>query len=184
LDIKVFLSPPPKEKMANITILDPKNPIHKSLFPHAMTDIHMDCIQIDNTMATFMPPLDRNKIINWYHGQIRQVEAGDREIVMEWVERASSSAIDDKSKSGSDGEEQKEEEREVVTWEGKELAGFVMLLRAGSETGPWRGMVEKLLVSPRHRYKGVARRVMEGLEKEAIKSGHTVLVSFSRLSLI
>ncbi|RMY74517.1 hypothetical protein D0864_10003 [Hortaea werneckii] len=56
-----------------------------------------------------------------------------------------------------------------------EVAGFVSLDMPFSETGPFRGMVEKMLVSPRHRYKGVARRVMAELESVAIERGRTVL---------
>ncbi|RMY47915.1 hypothetical protein D0865_08396 [Hortaea werneckii] len=56
-----------------------------------------------------------------------------------------------------------------------EVAGFVSLDMPFSETGPFRGMVEKMLVSPRHRYKGVARRVMAELERVAIERGRTVL---------
>ena len=39
------------------------------------------------------------------------------------------------------------------------------------ETGPFRGEVEKLLVSPRFRKVGVARRVMEKLEEVAKEKG-------------
>ena len=59
----------------------------------------------------------------------------------------------------------------------QELAGYVMLAMPESETGPFRGGVEKLLVSPRWREKGVARRVMVMLEELAKKEGRGLLVS-------
>jgi ribosomal protein S18 acetylase RimI-like enzyme len=37
-----------------------------------------------------------------------------------------------------------------------ELAGYVMLGMPVTETGPFRGKVEKLLVAPEHRRKGIA----------------------------
>ena len=48
-----------------------------------------------------------------------------------------------------------------------ELAGYVCLMMPFAETGPFRGYVNKLMVSPRHRRKGVARQVMECLEAVA-----------------
>lgn len=59
----------------------------------------------------------------------------------------------------------------------EELAGYVALSFPWSETGPFRGSVEKLLVSPEHRQKGVAKRVMLKLEEVAIAKGRTLLVS-------
>jgi len=58
----------------------------------------------------------------------------------------------------------------------EELAGYVMLAMPESETGPFRGGVEKLFVSPRWREKGVARRVMGMLEEVAKKEGRGLLM--------
>lgn len=46
-----------------------------------------------------------------------------------------------------------------------------------TETGPFRGEVEKLMVSPRHRLKGVARRLMDKLEAVARERHRELLVS-------
>jgi GNAT superfamily N-acetyltransferase len=59
-----------------------------------------------------------------------------------------------------------------------ELMGYVCLMMPITETGPFRGEVNKLMVSPNHRRKGVARRVMEKMEDVGRQRGRTLLVSF------
>lgn len=159
-------------------ILDPSNPSHKTLFPTALADVHIACISTDKTIATFLPPLSRSKIAKWYEDRFREVESGSRVMVMEWLPSSFASAPD-----STPTIEGKEEEQEVVTWEGRELAGSVMLAtRRGpdgeltTQTGPFRGDVLNLLVSPRFRRRGVARRIMERLEVEARRVGVGLLV--------
>lgn len=112
--------------------------------------IHRDCIFQDGTLATFLPDeqgrLDIAKIIQFWSERSNQVSRGAREIIVQFTDTTQS-----------------------------EVAGFVSLDMPFSETGPFRGMVEKMLVSPRHRYKGVARRVMAALERVAVERGRTVL---------
>ncbi|CCF45594.1 acetyltransferase [Colletotrichum higginsianum] len=59
---------------------------------------------------------------------------------------------------------------------GTELMGVVMLWMPYSETGPFRGFVEKLLISPKFRQRGGARALMSTLEGEAVRRGRTLLV--------
>lgn len=66
---------------------------------------------------------------------------------------------------------------QLTDLEGAEVAGYVCLYMPPSETGPFRGEVEKLMVSPDHRFKGVARRVMGKLESEAVERGRWLMVS-------
>ncbi|KAL8879167.1 MAG: hypothetical protein Q9198_003174 [Flavoplaca austrocitrina] len=51
-----------------------------------------------------------------------------------------------------------------------------MLSKPQAETGPFRGMVEKLLVSPKWRKKGVGKALMKGLEDVARAKGKTLLM--------
>ena len=51
-----------------------------------------------------------------------------------------------------------------------------MLSMSSSETGPFRGVVEKLLVHKGFRNRGGARTLMSALETEATKRGRTILV--------
>jgi len=57
------------------------------------------------------------------------------------------------------------------------VAGIVMLSKPPSETGPFRGIVEKLLVSPSFRRRGVATTLMVVLEEVARAEGRPLLVS-------
>ena len=68
----------------------------------------------------------------------------------------------------AEGDEETEAEAEV--------AGYVCLMMPATETGPFRGEVNKLMVSPDHRRKGVARRVMGLLEEVARERGRELLV--------
>lgn len=61
--------------------------------------------------------------------------------------------------------------------------GYVCLMMPASETGPFRGEVNKLMVSPRHRRKGVARRVMEKLEEVGRERGRTLLILDTTIGL-
>ncbi|KAJ7846615.1 acyl-CoA N-acyltransferase [Mycena olivaceomarginata] len=115
----------------SLVVFDHTNSKHTALIP-SFADIHIQCIEIDGTIATFMPPLNRHVIIDW------------------WKERAFDAA-----------EEQ--------------LAGFVILYRPLIEPSPFRGTVEKLLVSPKFRRRGLARKLMEKLEEEAKARGQTLL---------
>lgn len=60
---------------------------------------------------------------------------------------------------------------------GKILAGVVTLSKLLSETGPFRGIVEKLLVSPSFRRRGVTTALMLKLEEIAKAEGRPLLVS-------
>lgn len=57
------------------------------------------------------------------------------------------------------------------------LIGTVVLYDIASDTGPFRAKVEKLMVEPGWRGHGVARALMERLEREGRRRGLTYLVS-------
>ncbi|KAI4284533.1 MAG: hypothetical protein L6R38_001356 [Xanthoria sp. 2 TBL-2021] len=58
----------------------------------------------------------------------------------------------------------------------RDVTGVVMLWKPEAETGPFRAMVEKLLVSPDWRRKGVGRALMKDLEDVALEKGKTLLM--------
>ena len=146
--------------MENVFLLNPDDASHMDIFPAAMADVHIDCVMNSHTIASFLPPLSREKIIAYYVSKAGQISSGVYSIVTEWVPIDSRNPPSDK----------------VVVWQGKELAGFVMLHRTPSETGPFRASVEKLLVSSRFRNRGVARRVMAKLDDEARRTESWLLV--------
>ncbi|KAJ7447141.1 acetyltransferase [Mycena galericulata] len=131
-----------------VEIFDPANPEHVALIP-SFADIHITCIEIDHTIQTFMPPLNRDVIINWWKERAAEAATGKRIIIMAF----------DEDPAGQ-----------------KQLAGCVMLFRPLTETGPFRGSIQKLLVSPNFRRRGIARKVMQKLEDEAKAHGQTLLM--------
>ncbi|KAG4414076.1 hypothetical protein IFR04_012777 [Cadophora malorum] len=129
-------------------IYDPTK--HTHLIP-SLAALHADCITSPPfTIASFLPPLSLPRMEAWWTARAAEVAAGSRHIIMQLA---------------TNPETGKEE-----------LAGYVMLAMPESETGPFRGGVEKLLVSPRWREKGVARRVMGMLEEVAKKEGRGLLM--------
>lgn len=60
----------------------------------------------------------------------------------------------------------------------EEVAGVVSLDMPISETGPFRSFVEKLLVLPEYRNKGIAKRMMGLIEEVAVKAGKHLIVSY------
>lgn len=123
---------------------------HKHLIP-LLLPVHVGCITQDHTLAFFLPPLSSTRLLSYWQSQTAKVAEGSQAII---VQQATNEA----------GEE--------------ELAGVVVLSYANpvAETGPFRGEVEKLLVSPRYRRRGVARRLMAKLEEVAKEEGRTLLV--------
>jgi hypothetical protein len=93
----------------------------------AMVEIHIACSEKDGTIATFLPPWHREKMVNWYSKLCSEVTQGRRAIILQYLEDSTGRT---------------------------RLAGFVMLAMPWTETGPFRSSVEKLLVSPgfRKRY--------------------------------
>lgn len=135
--------------MTTTVIFDPE--IHRPLLTQ-FVDIHIGCIEKDNTIATFTKPLNYDKMLKWWSKTADQAAAGSLTIFM---------ALSDK----------------------QEVMGFVYLSEpdAEIETGPYRGEVLKLLVSPNHRQKGVAKSLMKKLEEVAVSKGRTLLVRWSHL---
>jgi ribosomal protein S18 acetylase RimI-like enzyme len=128
---------------------------HDYLIP-AFAFIHEDVVVTDHTMASFHPPF-----------QNQDPETPDPRVLEYWKNNAAQVAENNKvmfmqmaiSESGHE-----------------ELAGYVALGSQATETGPFRGSVQKLLVSPRYRRRGIAKRLMSKLEEVARVRGTTLLV--------
>ena len=122
------------------------NSSHSDLLAQ-FASLHIACITGDHTIATFTPPLSHLKIHAWWQKRANQVETGSRDILFV-----------------------------MAPDEPRAVTGVVVLSKPGAETGPFRGMVEKLLVSPDWRRKGLGRALMMGLEDVARAQGKTLLV--------
>jgi GNAT superfamily N-acetyltransferase len=68
----------------------------------------------------------------------------------------------------------------LAGWVDGVLAGTVTLALSSSQTQPHRAEVAKLLVDPRARRSGLARRLMERLEHEALRVGRPLLTLDTR----
>lgn len=125
---------------------------HGHLLP-VIAAIHAACIVHDQTTATFLPPLKGSKIQKFWEGIARETDLGTRFICI----------LLNESEPGTKAKE-------------LELVGVVTLGMPFSETGSFRGFVEKLFVSPTYRGRGGARALMCHLEAEALKRGKTLMV--------
>lgn len=126
--------------------------------------IHAACIMQDAQLATFLPPLNLETIETY------------------WRHLASKAGVTP-TMGGGEGVEVCLQMAPAEDGKGEVVAGYVVLSMAWSETGPFRGEVLKLMVSPEFRRKGVARRVMGLLEEVARERGRGLLVSVYFLSL-
>lgn len=124
---------------------------HHKLLKQVM-QIHMDCIEREDTVMTFMPPLDQRKMMSWWEGQAEMMGANGSKTFLLQVER--------------------EPDNEFT------VLGYVILASKATETEPHHAGVEKMVVSPDHRRKGVARKLLTRLEETALSKGLTLLVSF------
>lgn len=127
---------------------------HSHLTPY-LAAIHASCITHDRTIATFLPPLSHEKLLAWWKERIAEVKEGNRLIFLLASEVEAGSRL-----------------------KGPEVMGVVMLLMPPSETGPFRCVVEKLLIHKSFRGRGGARALIDALEKEASSRGRTMLVSY------
>lgn len=126
---------------------------HSHLTPY-LAAIHASCVTHDRTIATFLPPLSHEKLLSWWKERIAETNDGKRLIFILVSELDPSGRV-----------------------RGPEVMGVVMLYMPYTETGSFRGMVEKLLVHKSFRGKGGARALLSVLEGEAASRGRTLLVS-------
>jgi len=126
--------------------------------------IHIRNVVEEDIIMTFAPPFSSTadggpdpKVLTWWQKQADQVEQGSRFIVLQL-----------------DGESQHTDKAGRAT-----VLGTVSLAMRQSETGAMRGTVEKLIVDPGHRRRGIARQLMGKLEAEARTRGRTTLVSYA-----
>ena len=145
--------------------------------------MHASCILYNCTLATFLPPLSYSTLYTWWEDRLREVTAGGRHIIV-FLSKVSSRT------AGKEQEVRPPFESEGIDWpivypssssvesnpishpsSALEVSGVVSLTTPFSQTGPFRGQVEKLFVSPLHRRKGIARRIMTKLEAVALEHG-------------
>ena len=133
---------------------------HANLTPY-IAAIQASCITHDRTIASFLPPLSHEKLLAWWKERISEVSDGSRLIFLLASDGAGSSRP-----------------------KGTDIMGVVMLQMPSSETIPFRGIVESLLVHKSFRGRGAARQLMTALEEEAVNRGRTLLVGYPATRVI
>lgn len=129
--------------------------------------IHAACILYDHTMASFIPPLSFERMATHWHDLAKDVKHNQR-IILVYVSKVSSRTP---TATNIDSPFPDHPWRSLPFDEDLEVSGVVTLAYPDSETGPFRGMVGKLFVSPLHRRKRIATRLLAALEKEALRLG-------------
>ncbi|KAL6862035.1 putative acetyltransferase [Trichoderma novae-zelandiae] len=138
--------------MENITIIrfSPSN--HSHLIP-AIVQMHIACIQSDGALLRFLPPFTpekRQKMEAFWNDRLSQISTGRR---IALIALASTEGNDDHG----------------------DLAGIIELGMPDADTGPFRGDLEMLMVSPRYRRRGLAAQLISNLEETAREEKRTLL---------
>ena len=131
--------------LSSATLFDPA--VHDNMISQ-FADIQIACIESDNMVADYIPPLQHEKVKSW------------------WGEKAAQVTIEPPSR------------RIIFMAEDGKATGVVILQLNTTETGRFRGEVQKLIVSPQHRRKGIARKMMGKTEEVAKSEGRSLLVCF------
>ncbi|KAL8396499.1 hypothetical protein RB594_009927 [Gaeumannomyces avenae] len=128
-------------------------PQHSHLVPY-MAALQGTCITVDHMTGAFLPPLNHEKLLAWWKERIADAAAGRVAILF----------LLDESEPGTRPK-------------GAELVGVALLSLPASETSPFRGHVESLLVGSRYRRSGRAVQLMRGVHAEAVKRNRTLLTA-------
>lgn len=151
--------------MEHITIIPFSPSQHTHLIP-AIIQMHIDCIQSDGALLRFHPPFTPEKVQKmetFWNERFSQISTGRRITLIALV--------------SPDGKDQ------------GDVAGIIELGMPEADTGPFRGDVEMLMVSPNYRRRGIANKLLHELEQIAKEKKRTLLVScegvhFRTLSVI
>jgi GNAT superfamily N-acetyltransferase len=135
---------------------------HPTIIP-SIARLHASCILIDGTLATYLPPLDPTILTTWWQARYAETLRSER-IIIVIMTLASGPSLPIPMISDP-----------VINALPSLIAGIVTLSTPFSETGPFRGTVEKLLICPSHRRLGLARLLMGKLETVALEHGKTIL---------
>ncbi|KAM0137379.1 hypothetical protein ACHAP3_004186 [Botrytis cinerea] len=143
----------PSPELSQPIVFDPAK--HLPLLP-AFVHLHKTCVESPPyPVLTFLPPFPPEKISkveSWWQDRFSEVKSATRHIVFVMFQ----------PKEG----------------EKAQVAGVCMLSTPTCETGPHRGFVEKFMVDPEFRGKGVGTGIMRATEKVAEEMGAWLLVCF------
>jgi GNAT superfamily N-acetyltransferase len=139
--------------MEQINII-PFSPSQHGHFLPAIIQMHIDCIQSDGALLRFHPPFTPEKyqkMESFWKARLSQISTGHRITLIALV--------------SPDGKEE------------GDIAGIIELGMTEADTGPFRGDVEMLMVSPNYRRRGLASKLIDEVEVIAKEKKRTLLVS-------
>ncbi|CAG9942495.1 unnamed protein product [Clonostachys rosea f. rosea IK726] len=140
-----------------IRLLDPKGDENLA---QDLVQLQIDCITCDGALLRFHPPFDKEKrqqMQLFWENRFRQCRQGLR---------VSFLAV----------------EKTDVNKES--LCGVVDLGLPVADTGPFRADVEMLMVSPHHRRKGIAKKLLFALESYAEEKERTLLANLGFIKFL
>ncbi|KAK3686594.1 hypothetical protein LTR37_019655 [Vermiconidia calcicola] len=144
------------------TLLHPDDPECTAILD-SIVNLHASCILNDHTVATFIPPLSQEQMHQRWMHLLKETTSGLR-IIIVYI-----SNVEDRNESLHDvvlpfG---------AIEWPqispGKEVSGTASLSLPKTETGPFRGLVQNLFVSPHYRRRGIASKLLAELERQALR---------------
>lgn len=136
--------------MTSARIFQYEPQVHRHLLPD-IVNLHARCIEFDGALLRFHPPFSeekKRKMQSFWEERLGRIERG-----------LSICFIYSILENGKE-----------------EIGGTAELGMPAAETGPFRGDVEMLMVSPNHRRKGISKLLMFELERVAQEKGRTLLV--------
>ncbi|KAL7918110.1 acyl-CoA N-acyltransferase [Trichoderma austrokoningii] len=128
------------------------SPSQHDKFLPAIIQMHIDCIEADGALLRFHSPFTlekRSKMETFWKARLSQISTGHRITLI--------------ALSSRDGQQE------------ADVAGIVELGMTDADTGPFRGDLEMLMVSPRYRRRGLASKLMDELEEIAKEEKRTLL---------
>ncbi len=130
------------------------------------TYIHASCILNDHTSANFLPPLSHAQMYQHWESLLAETRSGGRLIIiyLSPISSRNSGLAIQPPFAFTDWPV-------LETADFLEVSGVISLSLPNSQTGPFRGLVQKLFVSPLHRRKGIATQLVDELEARASKLG-------------
>lgn len=166
----------PADTSSIMLLLEPSTPDAEKILSGAV-HLHAQCVVHDGTLLTYLPPLSYSKLMAYWRAGLEQVPQGLRHIIINLQPVSSrTSSVSYPPLFGADADPSPPTPIVSVSGTDYEVAGAVSLSKSIAETGPMRGVVQKLVTSPNHRRKGVARSVMRELERLAREDGRWSLL--------
>jgi len=149
---------------SGLSLVTAENPDVATILGSIVT-LHAACILNDHTMATFIPPLTQERMQQRWNTFLKEASMGKRVILV------SKDPVSERNKAPYDVKLPFNTTEWPAISSNEEVAGVVSLSMPDSETGPFRGVVQNLFVSPYHRRKGVAKNLLDELERQALHRG-------------